>query len=203
LIDVHTALRDWTKVALKTNGEHQARNCAISLSLIEHLKTTGISISDEAVYSALSQWSLPLRVEVLLNKPVFIVDAAHNVASIQALLETIEEKGPYHNKTLIFASTQGKDALKILEQLVPEFDRVILTEYKNNPRSIPLKELEECLLKVSAKPFEVAQTPQDALQRAMENHDQNDLICTTGSFFIAAEMRNLVQVSQPTGCSIR
>ena len=46
-------------------------------------------------------------------------------------------------------------------------------------------------------PFATAATPADAWTLAQQHAGPNDLICTTGSFFLAAEMRSVVLNKPP------
>ena len=70
-----------------------------------------------------------------------VVDAGHNWAAVEALLETLRTRVRVRRKTLIFAATRDKDVDGLLRQLLPAFDTVILTEYQSNPRAMPIAEL--------------------------------------------------------------
>ena len=84
------------------------------------------------------------------------------------------------------------------------FDVVILTCYATNPRALDIEELEqECQLAISqfdsetAVPFvEAAKDPAAAWQRARQLAETNDLVCITGSFYLAGEIRSLVKDQQ-------
>ena len=60
------------------------------------------------------------------------LDAAHNVASIQALVETLEESFSVARRLLIFATTHDKDVRGMLQCLLDHFDEVYFTRYSNN-----------------------------------------------------------------------
>ena len=83
----------------------------------------------------------PARVEVIRRHPTVIVDSAHNVASVAALLATLEESFAAQPRVLIFATTQDKDVRGMMSLLLPRFDSVLLTRYRNNPRGVPVEEL--------------------------------------------------------------
>ena len=63
-----------------------------------------------------------------------VIDAAHNAASVQSLVETLEETFAAKRRILVFATTQDKDVRGMLQRLLPQFELVILTRYLNNPR---------------------------------------------------------------------
>src|SRR6185369_8427576 len=130
--------------------------------------------------------------EVLSARPTVIVDAAHNWAAIAALLKTLETNFPARRRVLVFAATKDKDVTGMLRQLLPRFDSVILTCYQNNPRAVPLEELARMTTAVSDVPVHRANDPAAAWKLAQRFAEPNDLICVTGSFFIAAEVRELI-----------
>jgi dihydrofolate synthase/folylpolyglutamate synthase len=130
-----------------------------------------------------------------------ILDVAHNVASIAALLEVLRERFPQGRRVLVFASSKDKDTSGMLRLLVPEFERIVLTRYIHNPRAVEPQRLLELAREVAAElPAGVrpaaeiadAPTPDTAWELAQRATGRDDLICITGSFFLAAELRPLV-----------
>jgi dihydrofolate synthase/folylpolyglutamate synthase len=128
-----------------------------------------------------------------------VLDAAHNVASIAALVEVLEESFSANRRLLIFATTQEKDHRGMLQQLLGRFDRVIFTRYSNNPRSVPPEELLQLAKSIgwggssTATPtIEIVATPAEAWDAVRRMATPDDLICVTGSFFLASEMRTQI-----------
>ena len=87
-------------------GRHQAANAATALATLDVLRQAGWNIPAAAVQRALAGLSWPARVQVVSRRPAVVLDAAHNVASIQALVETLEESFSAARRLLIFATTQ-------------------------------------------------------------------------------------------------
>ena len=81
----------------------------------------------------------------------------------------------------------------MLRELLPAFDEVIFTRYWQNPRGVVLEELTAIAGEVSTRPVHVAADPATAWQLACELAGREHLICVTGSFFFAAEMRAAMQ----------
>jgi dihydrofolate synthase/folylpolyglutamate synthase len=76
---------------------------------------------------------------------------------------------------------------------------VLFTRYVNNPRAVEPAELES-LAQVAVPEqngfaVEAYQTPADAWQRARALQCECGLTCITGSFFLAAELRPLIDAS--------
>ena len=91
----------------------------------------------------------------------------------------------------------------MLTSLYSDFDLIILTRFTENPRAIPPESALLMLaeLAVSTAPdrpkVEITQSPAEAWQVAVSHVTPRDLICITGSFFLAAEIGPLLP-----GCSI-
>ena len=136
--------------------------------------------------------SLPGRVEVMAGDPLFVLDTAHNPASARALVETLAELPAAARRTLIVSISSDKDVPAVVRELVPHFDRIIVTQYQDNPRAVPADQLldifrhENSNRKIS---LSVCSTPREAFQFATESAVPGECISVAGSFFLAAEMR--------------
>lgn len=126
-------------------GRHQAANAALAITIADELRGQGFAIPDDAYVRGLAEIQWPARIEVLQHSPTVVLDAAHNVASIAALLETLRECFPKRKRWLIFATSRDKPAEQMLRQLRTAFDEIVLTRYQNNPRAVPITELAELL----------------------------------------------------------
>jgi dihydrofolate synthase/folylpolyglutamate synthase len=74
----------------------------------------------------------------------------------------------------------------------------VVTEYQNNPRAVPTEKLSALIRDELAKQNCTATVviehslPSEAWRAARQSAKPDDLICVTGSFFIAAELRHLL-----------
>lgn len=177
------------EVELGLLGRHQAANAAVALAALDELSRQGWNIPETALRRGLAEVRWPARVEVVARRPTVIVDAAHNVASIEALLSTLEESFAARRRILVFATTQEKEIEGMLAGLLPRFDHLIFTQYQNNPRGVPPAELVAAAARLGEAPAIVCPDPAAAWRQVTELAGEDDLVCITGSFFIAAEMR--------------
>lgn len=192
-----------TDLPLKLLGEHQAANAALAVSTCIELRRQGWSISTDAIRQGLAELALPARIELLGRQPTVVVDVAHNVASAQALVDVLSTSFTAAERILVLATSKDKDVPGIVRVLLPHFDRILATEYQNNPRAVPSEQLCEIIAAetnsedLSAPPqVEAYANALDAWNRARQLADQakekQPLICVTGSFFIAAELRPIL-----------
>ena len=191
-VDVVTRSARWDSLRIPLVGEHQAHNTALAVAAVERLREQGWNLPDEAVRSGLAALRWPGRIEVVSQRPCVIIDTAHNWAAVRAMLRTLDESFPARRRVLVFAATQDKDVLGLLRQLLPRFDSVILTSYQNNPRGVPAAALVRMARSLSERPVHQAAEPASAWKLARRLAGPEDLICVTGSFFIAAELRELI-----------
>lgn len=192
MVDVVTRRQRWENFWISLVGEHQAHNAALAIAALEQLQERGWNVSQESVRRGWSRVRWPGRIEVVARQPCVVVDTAHNWAAVRAMLRTLNESFAARRRILIFAGTQDKDVRGLLRQLLPQFDSVILTSYQNNPRTVPAEELARQARSLSERPIHVSSDPVAAWKLAQRLATADDLICVTGSFFIAAELRELI-----------
>ncbi|VTT99403.1 bifunctional folylpolyglutamate synthase dihydrofolate synthase : Folyl-polyglutamate synthetase OS=Planctomyces maris DSM 8797 GN=PM8797T_30372 PE=4 SV=1: Mur_ligase_M: Mur_ligase_C [Gemmataceae bacterium] len=177
-------------------GQHQQHNAACAVAAVAELRAAGMPVSGAAVERGLATVRWPARVEVIGERPVVILDTAHNVPSAEALVRTLREAFPtVQQKTVVFAVSADKQYQDITRILAGYFDRFYLTKYAN-PRAVPPEKLAAVLAEVApGKAFSTHAKPADAWAAARAAATPADLICVTGSVFLAGELRLLVSSS--------
>lgn len=180
-------------------GRHQADNAAVALAVAAELRRQGWSLDEQACRAGLQQASLPARIEVIPGEPVVVLDSAHNVASVEALVETLAERFPRQPRWLVFGTTQDKDLDGMLRALLPAFPRICFTRYLHNPRSVPADELLERARRWESPGPErdrvVAVDPGAAWGWVQAGIRPGELAVITGSFFLAHELGALFQTA--------
>ncbi len=180
---------DLRDIELRLIGAHQAANAAVGIASLVQLRRRGWNIPQAAIRQGLVEFRWPARIEVLRRNPTVVLDAAHNVASVEALARVLDESFSAARRVLVFATTRDKDLSGMLQVLIPRFDEVIFTRYRNNPRGVAAEELDALARRFSPGGGHVCADPTAAWDLASRLARREDLICITGSFFIAAEMR--------------
>jgi dihydrofolate synthase / folylpolyglutamate synthase len=172
-------------------GRHQAANAATALAALDVFCKAGWVLPQAAVRKALAGVSWPARVQVLARQPAVVLDAAHNVASIEALVKTLEESFSAARRLLIFATSRDKDVRGMLECLLPHFDEIYFTRHRNASRAVPAAELQKVAADLAGRRYPVYEEPEAAWQAARRSAAAEDLVCITGSFFLAADIQSL------------
>ncbi|HMC64621.1 MAG TPA: folylpolyglutamate synthase/dihydrofolate synthase family protein [Gemmataceae bacterium] len=202
-VRVRTASRTWPQMELNLLGEHQAANAAVAVATIEQLQTEGMTIPDAAVAAGLAEVRWPARLEVLGRRPFIVLDCAHNVASAQALVDTLEASFPPGRRLLIFAVSTDKDIAGMFRVLAPQFEHVFLTRYQPSLRAAAPEQLADILRGTADLPYTLCSTAAEAWHAARTAAGPEDLLCVTGSVFLAGELRPLLQKEEIANCKLQ
>ncbi|MFO0966316.1 MAG: folylpolyglutamate synthase/dihydrofolate synthase family protein [Gemmataceae bacterium] len=195
-VEVRTWKRSWPSMRLGLIGEHQGANAALAVAAVECLREQGLVIADRAVERGLAEVHWPARLEVVGREPLIVLDCAHNVASAAALVTALETSFPLPlegRRLLVFAGSQDKDLPGILQALAPHFDCVVLTRFVGNQRAADPADLFAFLPVDFAGDVEIIEPAGEAWRRARDLATSADLICVTGSVFLAGEVRPLLR----------
>ena len=193
-------------ISLKMPGTHQMSNAATAISaflLLSGMQSSD-SVSELAIRTALSNAFLPLRVEVVrpsVESPTFIFDGAHNRASMQSLVQTVTEMFSQRRLFLIFGASQGKDVEGMFAEIGERFHHVFLTQASDSSRRFPPQEL-RALLPLPDSVVTVVEYCQEAWRQCVQMAEKEDVICITGSLYLAAELRRIQTLPTIGNCAV-
>jgi len=170
------------------HGKHQAINCGLALAMLDKLKSVGYEIDNTKAAEGLYKVSLAGRMEMICDDPRIMIDAAHNAASIKALIHAIGQNVPYDSMVVIFGCNTDKDVRGMLEKLQFGADKVIFTR-SNSPKAVPPDDLAEMYTEICGKMYQTAVSLGQALQLAKSAVSKEDLICITGSFYLIGQAK--------------
>jgi dihydrofolate synthase/folylpolyglutamate synthase len=173
-------------IFVNLKGDHQLANAAIALCAAELLSSLGFGIDQREFYTGLSQVTWPGRLEIVREKPVVILDGAHNVDGIRALAGFLTSQFPGRRRLLIFGVMKDKEYEKMLGELLPHVDETILTVPKND-RALP----PEFMQKLAPKAI-VADDVTWALKKAKSMSTDEDVIVITGSLYLVGECKTVI-----------
>jgi dihydrofolate synthase/folylpolyglutamate synthase len=190
-LNVATPWRVHAGVEAPLPGRHQACNAALALAAVDSLAAGGFPVAPEAIRAGLAAVDWPLRIEVLGRRPLVVADAAHNEASIAAMLATLRGLA-VRRRVLVFGASRDKHVDDMLRLINGEFDDVVLTQYAGNPRALSARDLAVRAGSAGLTGFRVESSARAAWDLATSLAAPEDLICATGSLFLAAELRELI-----------
>ena len=175
-------------------GEHQAINCGLALAIIDTLKERGYQIDDQQALDGLAKTRLPGRMEMISEDPRVLIDGAHNPTSVEALIKTIGQHITYDSMVVIFGCASDKDIDGMLDQIAMGADKVIFTR-NGTVRSADPEELAQKFEERTGRMAQWSDTVEQALRVAGSVATRGDIICVTGSFYLAGEAKRALQAA--------
>jgi dihydrofolate synthase/folylpolyglutamate synthase len=156
--------------------------------MLDKLKCTGYKIDNEKVIEGLNAVSLAGRMEMICQDQRIIIDAAHNAASLRALIHALGQNIPYDSMVVIFGCNSDKDITGMLTQLQYGADKVIFTR-SSSPKAVSPMELADMYTEICGKMCQSASSLGQALKLASNAIGREDLICITGSFYLIGQAK--------------
>ncbi len=173
------------KLSIPLLGQYQLGNAATAVAALEVLAARGFDISRDSIIDGLARVSWAGRFQILSQHPLMIVDGAHNPDSARKLRESLVQYFDFDRAILVTGVSFDKDIDGIVSELVPLFDKVIVTRSRH-PRAMALDQLTAAFGRQGVE-AQAAESIPEALSLARSIAGARDLICVAGSLFVVAE----------------
>jgi dihydrofolate synthase/folylpolyglutamate synthase len=167
-------------------GVYQQRNFAVARAAAQALLG---ELDEPAVAAAAADVRVPGRLQVVGERPLTLLDGAHNPDGIAALAESLPQLASAGGPVVAVVSIlEDKDAAAMLRTLLPLCDALVITASRN-PRVLPpptlLSLVGQLGIEVAA---EVVPDPHIALARGRELAGSDGLVVATGSIYLVADL---------------
>ncbi|MGL5541534.1 MAG: bifunctional folylpolyglutamate synthase/dihydrofolate synthase [Erysipelotrichaceae bacterium] len=162
--------------ALPQLPHYQYQNAALALATFAGLV---YQLPSSVLWQALQRFVWPGRFERIAHHPPMVLDGAHNLEGMQALVDSIEAK---ENSVCLFSALQDKPCDAMLDLLLAKGWNVIVCGF-DHPRAQPLSQL--------AKHHSVCAAPSIEEGLAMCQH--YDFVLVAGSLYFIAQVRKIVR----------
>ncbi len=193
---IETWRNSYKDIFLPLVGRHQVENCAAAIGSLEVLSGKSIiKVDSELITNALAKIKCPARIEVISEDPLIIVDTAHTVASMKILRESINENFSFKRLILVIGLSSDKDIEGVLKEIASIADDLILTR-TGNPREAEPEQMSVIVKRFFHKNLMVIEDIDEALEEAKKIAEKDDLICITGSFFLAGKVKEILDKPQ-------
>ncbi len=171
-------------------GEHQLKNAAVVLTVMDCLKERGWSISEENIRQGLRDVSWPGRFELLRRNPDFIVDGGHNPQCLEALAKNVRDYLAGREITALTGVMADKDYSHMYATMAPYVTRFV-TVTPNNPRAMEAADLKK-VLEPFGKPVTACDSVPAGVETAMEQAGPQGLVLAFGSLYMVGDIRDTV-----------
>jgi dihydrofolate synthase/folylpolyglutamate synthase len=126
--------------------------------------------------------TVPGRMQVVAERPLTILDGAHNPSGVEALAAAL----PARPFVAVVAILDDKDAASMLRALLPRVTRFVCTAAPS-PRALSPATLASLVEQLGAR-AEIVPAPRAAVARAQELAGPEGAVIATGSIYLVAEL---------------
>lgn len=174
-------------------GENQLVNASMALTIVSLLKDK-MFLSRESKESGLQTVKLKGRFQVLSDRPVKILDVAHNPHAARMLAKNLLESGEHVLTHAVFGAFFDKDVFGIVEALRSQVDYWYLT-LLDSERSSSLPSLRLALLKAGVDADTICGEflePMEAYSQALKYCKKDERILVFGSFLTVSGLYGVI-----------
>lgn len=166
-------------------------NAAAAAAAAWRLAQDGVSLSPSAIIEGLRTAAWPGRLERVHDRPLVLLDGAHNAAAARELADFVRQEFPGRRLRLVYASMRDKAIGEISESLFPLAEEVYLTR----PALARAAKAEEILAAARVDPRRtvVEPVPARAVERAHHSAAPDDVILVAGSLFLVGAVKQALQ----------
>jgi dihydrofolate synthase/folylpolyglutamate synthase len=169
-------------------GRHQGANAATAIAAVEVLSRFWRPFDKAKILTAVRDAHWEGRLETVHQRPLVLLDGAHNVEGVTALVSYIKEiiRRPV---VLVFAAMEDKDLRSMTRILFPVASTVVLTRVPYKRSATP-----EALL-AAAPPFKcrvlLEPDTRKAVRLALLESKRSTPVVIAGSLFLIGEVKRL------------
>ena len=154
---------EYKKLKITLAGTWQVYNATVAIEIIKALRSIGYEISDDALYKGLEATCWPGRFNIIHEKPLIIMDGAHNEDASIRLRESVETHLKGHKLVFVVGVLKDKEYEKVLGNMLDLAEAVVTLTPPNNKRALPAIDLAN-----AAKKYNSNVTCADSVEEAVE-----------------------------------
>lgn len=180
------------RLTLPLAGRHQIANFLTAYEALRALGPRGLPVSAEAVARGFAKVRFPARLELLHEKPLVLLDGAHNPGGIRTLSDTVDRLLSGKRLVVVMGMLQDKD---YTDSIAPMASRAsaFFALAPDSPRALSAEETArvagESCASVRAFPDYTG-----ALRAAVEAAGSDGAVVICGSLYLAGHMRSVARM---------
>ena len=177
----------WPDMATGLQGDYQGGNAALVLAACELLLDKAPRLSLESMRAGLATTRWPGRLDVVSEKPLILLDGAHNLDAAKQLARHLRANFKDRDITLVVGILDDKPYAAMLKLLLPYAARVIATQAKTR-RALPAEKL-EAVAKTLVSGVRIIRDVAAALDHAVKTARPQSLTLVAGSLYVVGEAK--------------
>jgi dihydrofolate synthase/folylpolyglutamate synthase len=177
----------WPDMATGLQGDYQIQNAALVLAACELLLKKAPRLSLPSIRAGLLANRWPGRLEVVSQKPLVMLDGAHNLEAARQLARHLSSHFKDRDITMVIGILDDKPYRAMLRLLLPMATRAIITQAKIN-RALPAEKI-EATARGLVSDIRIIPDVGDALRCAVETAAPDSLTLVAGSLYVVGEAK--------------
>jgi dihydrofolate synthase/folylpolyglutamate synthase len=183
---IWTPERVYEDLEIPLLGPYQLENATAALAALDLLRAHGVGWDEDALRRGFRSVHWPARIEIVGRQPTMVVDGAHNADSMQKLMQALRSLFEGQRMLMVLGVARSKDLAGIVRALT-EVDTVVLTQM-HNPRATDPSTLAALFAEQAPRvKVYIKEDSTEAINLALQLAGRDDLICVTGSLYLAGE----------------
>lgn len=184
ILNFKTPPCEYQNIKLSLAGVHQRLNASTAVCAAEVLK---VSFAAGRLNAAFSTIDWPGRFEIISKNPTVILDCAHNEASMECLIESLNDIYPGQKFCFVLGVSKDKNIEAITRLLQNAVQCVILTR-AGHSRAHPFRR-EDGVKFFPGLNTVVTDSAEQAFKEMQSLCSSEDVVVVTGSVFLVGEFR--------------
>lgn len=171
-------------IQISLNGKFQMHNAAVALASLECLQDS-FPVTAAQRRAGLRSVHWPGRLDIVSTRPLVILDGAHNIQALQALLAELPDLAPNRRPLFLFGVMRDKEwrpMVAALEQVAAE---VVVTAVAQSRAEDPYTVQKAFSANCSVRTVEGAA---EACRQLLHQVGSRDVIVVCGSLFLVGEV---------------
>ncbi|MBB1079886.1 bifunctional folylpolyglutamate synthase/dihydrofolate synthase [Limosilactobacillus sp. STM2_1] len=179
---------------LGLGGDYQVENAALAIATVEvFMRQQGLTIDRQVLIKGLKETTWPGRLEEINELPLVLLDGAHNLPGIQALVKTIKDDFAEKEVYILVAILADKQYKLMLGELASLGNvHLVVTRFAGPGPKRPSADLEEAVKDIPTKyPVQVVNEWQLGISEIARQMSTEDVMIITGSLYFISDVRKL------------
>ena len=167
-------------------GEHQIKNAALAISVIESLKPLGFKAGRRPIRDGLKNAVWPGRFQIIKSdhRPTLILDVGHNPAGIKAMVDCFRALYPGRKADIVIGFVRNKNLEESIRYIQPIVRRAEVVRLKTH-RSAEPEEIASYFSK--GKQVSISESVVESSKMLVKSASDDDIIIVCGSHYAVGD----------------
>ncbi len=184
--------KGYKEIKISLAGKYQLKNAALAIETVFSLRESGFHITDAALRRGLEKCVWPGRFQKISDKPLIIIDGAHNEEAAQRLSESIDFYFTKKHIVYIMGMLKDKECDKVCEITADKADLIFTVSTKFGQRSQSSVELAGIIKRYNSR-VTAADSVYEALEMAVNTAGRDGVIVIFGSLSFLGKIMELAK----------